>query len=153
MAWRESACGWRTNAQISGQMEEDTMNKLLTTCAALALGGLCLSPVYAQDTSAPAAPAPQTQQAAPSQSLPMQSDLTGQTIYTKSGTKIGAVTSVTTDAQGQQQAVVSIEKFLGMGGKSVLFPADSLQSRSSGGYTTSLTSAEIKNLPAAAGTP
>jgi hypothetical protein len=76
--------------------------------------------------------------------------LTGQTIYDAKGTKIGIVSSVSTDAQGQQQAVVGVERFLGMGGKNVMFPVSSLKSRTAGGYTTSLTPAEIKGLPEAA---
>jgi len=124
-----------------------------------------VAPVYAQDAATPAAtPAPAASpaepaaaapaqsampSAAPAQSAAMQSEYTGQTIYSSKGTKIGTVTAVTTDAQGQQQAVVGVEKFLGLGGKNVMFPVSSLQAKSGGGYTTSLTSTEIKALPEA----
>jgi sporulation protein YlmC with PRC-barrel domain len=79
----------------------------------------------------------------------MSGEYTGKTIYSSKGTKIGIVSSVTTDAQGQQQAVVGIEKFLGLGGKNVMFPVSSLQAKAGGGYTTSLTATEIKALPQA----
>jgi len=128
------------------------MKKLLITCAAAALSAGLLSPVYAQDSSQPTAPATQAPgaQTAP-QTAPSspQADLTGQTIYTSKGTKIGTVASMSSDAQGQQNAVVGVEKFLGMGGKNVLFPVSSLSPKDGGGYSTSLTSAEIKKLPEA----
>lgn len=125
---------------------------------------LSIASVYAQDTMTPASPAqaPAAQAApaaAPSESAASaaastqtstQADLSGQTIYDAKGTKIGIVSSVSTDAQGQQQAVVGVERFLGMGGKNVMFPVSSLKSRTAGGYTTSLTPAEIKGLPEAA---
>jgi len=129
-----------------------------------------IASVYAQDTMTPASPAaaPATQAApaaaptaaptsaaAPSESAAAaatstQAGLTGQTIYDAKGTKIGMVSSLSTDAQGQQQAVVGVERFLGMGGKNVMFPVSSLKARTAGGYTTSLTPAEIKGLPEAA---
>jgi len=120
---------------------------------------LSIASVYAQDTMTPASPAPApAAQAAPAAGesaaaatqTTTQADLTGQTIYDAKGTKIGIVSSVSTDAQGQQQAVVGVERFLGMGGKNVMFPVSSLKSRTAGGYTTSLTPAEIKGLPEAA---
>src|SRR5882724_6886537 len=104
-----------------------------------------IASVYAQDTMTPASPAaaPATQAApaaaptsaaAPSESAATaaastQADLKGQTIYDAKGTKIGIVSSTSTDAQGQQQAVVGVERFLGMGGKNVMFPVSSLKAR------------------------
>jgi sporulation protein YlmC with PRC-barrel domain len=144
--------------------EEESMRKI--PIAAAVLTTILIAPVYAQDAATPAAtPAPAAspadqsaapsqsatpaQNAAPAASAAMQSEYTGQTIYSSKGTKIGTVTAVTTDAQGQQQAVVGIEKFLGLGGKNVMFPVSSLQAKTGGGYTTSLTSTEIKALPEA----
>src|SRR5690348_3863441 len=138
--------------------------------AAALLTTIFVLPVYAQDAATPAAtPAPASTPAAspadpsaapaaaPSDaaapaaapSTAMASEYTGKTIYSSKGTKIGTVSAVTTDAQGQQQAVVGVEKFLGLGGKNVMFPVSSLQAKSGGGYTTSLTSTEIKALPEA----
>jgi len=124
---------------------------------------LSIASVYAQDTMTPASPAQAPAQAAPaaapsesaasaatSTQTSTQADLSGQTIYDAKGTKIGVVSSVSTDAQGQQQAVVGVERFLGMGGKNVMLPVSSLKSRTAGGYTTTLTPAEIKGLPEAA---
>jgi len=140
--------------------------------AAALLSTIFVLPVYAQDAATPAAtptPAasPADPSAAPAQAATpaaapsdaaapaaapntaMASEYTGKAIYSSKGTKIGTVTTVTTDAQGQQQAVVGVEKFLGLGGKNVMFPVSSLQAKSGGGYTTSLTSSEIKALPEA----
>jgi hypothetical protein len=124
---------------------------------------LSIASVYAQDTMTPAtptqAPAPQAaptavpNEGAATASMSTQAGLTGQTIYDAKGSKIGIVTSVSTDAQGQQQVVVGIERFLGMGGKSVVFPVSTLKARTAGGYTTSLTPAEIKALPEGAAPP
>jgi hypothetical protein len=119
------------------------MKHFLISCAALA--ACCMSPAIAEDATTPAATAAQAHPMA----APAQTDLTGQTIYSADGTAIGTVASVSTDAQGQPQAVVGVEKFLGMGGKNVLFPVSSLQPRTGGGYTTSLNSSEIKKLPEA----
>lgn len=138
--------------------------------AAALLTTIFVLPVYAQDAATPAAApaatpaaspadpsaapaaapaAAPSDAAAPAPNAAMASEYTGKTIYSSKGTKIGTVTTVTTDAQGQQQAVVGIEKFLGLGGKNVMFPVSSLQAKSGGGYTTSLTSTEIKALPEA----
>lgn len=117
---------------------------------------LSIASVYAQDSMTPASPAQApAAQAAPSESAATasastQADLTGQAIYDAKGSKIGIVSSVSTDVQGQEQATVGVERFLGMGGKNVLLPVSSLKARTAGGYTTSLTPAEIKGLPEAA---
>ena len=142
------------------------MSRLSMTCAVLAVSTCLTGPMLAQATSPSAAPDSQNQSmpmngpstttpsTAPSQSMqssPTQgqttaTDLTGQTIYSSKGSKIGKVTAMSTDAHGQQAAAVSVEKFLGMGGQTVLIPVSSLQARSAGGYTTSLSSTEIKSL-------
>ncbi len=97
----------------------------------------------------PANPPAPDQSAAPSNApaAAQAVDLTGQAIYSAKGHKIGTVSSMTTDAQGQQVAVVGVERFLGLGGKNVEFPLSSLVPRYSGGYSTTLTADEIKNLP------
>ncbi len=131
------------------------MKKLLISCAVAALGaGVLFGPVFAQDAMSPSTPStgqptPQTAPSSPSAPSAMRNDLTGQTVYTEKGGKIGTVSSMATDAQDQQQAVVSIEKFLGLGGKNVLFPVSSLSPKAGGGYTTSLSSTAIKKLPKA----
>jgi PRC-barrel domain protein len=164
--------GGRQNERETTRTEEEFMRKI--PIAAALLTTIFVLPVYAQDAAAPAAtPAPAAMPAAspadpsaapaaapaaaPSDAAApaaapntaMASEYTGKTIYSSKGSKIGIVTAVTTDAQGQQQAVVGVEKFLGLGGKNVMFPVSSLQAKSGGGYTTSLTSAEIKALPEA----
>ncbi len=85
-------------------------------------------------------------QASPTQGQTTAADLTGQTIYSSKGRKIGKVTAMSTDAHGQQAAAVSVERYLGMGGQTVLIPVSSLQARDNGGYTTNLSSTEIKSL-------
>lgn len=77
---------------------------------------------------------------------PTTANLAGQAIYNGKGKKIGTVSAMTTDTQGQQAASVTMEKYLGMGGQTVAIPVSSLQARQSGGYTTNLSSAELKSL-------
>ena len=138
------------------------MKKAFATAIAGLAAVITMSSASAQDTMSPATPAAQAQpspsapapQAAPTSGATApapseQSSLTGQMIYSSKGTKIGTVAAVSTDTQGQQQAVVGVEQFLGLGGKNILFPVSSLQPRAAGGYTTSLTSKEIKKLPEA----
>ena len=83
----------------------------------------------------------------PTQGQTTATDLTGQTIYSAKGHKIGTVSAMSTDAYGQQTVAVNVEKYLGMGGQTVLIPVRSLQARDGGGYTTNLSSAELKALP------
>ncbi len=123
------------------------MKTFWIACAVVALTAGCLSPAEAQDSTTQASPAASGPSSPPrSAAASTQADLTGQMIYSEQGNTIGTVSSLTTDAQGQQQAVVGIEKFLGIGGKNVLLPVSSLQPRTGGGYTTSFTAADIKNL-------
>ena len=139
------------------------MKKALTYAVAGFAAAMIVSAANAQDTMSPSAspaapvaqPAPAPSAAAAATATPSPSDqtaLSGQMIYSSKGTKIGTVAAVSTDSQGQQQAVVGVERFLGLGGKNILFPVSSLQPRTGGGYTTSLSSAEIKKLPEASAT-
>lgn len=132
-----------------------------TAFLALLLGACCTVPVLAQTTSPPASPmnqGPTGNQSTMPSNTPMHGDsmmshanpttanLTGQTIYNAKGKKIGTVSAMTTDAQGQQVASVTMEKYLGMGGQTVAIPVSSLEARQSGGYTTRLSASELKSL-------
>ena len=96
--------------------------------------------------ASPSTTAPSTAPSGPAQGQATATDLTGQSIYTAKGHKLGTVSSMSTDEHGQQVAAVSIEKYLGMGGQTVLIPVSSLQARDKGGYSTTLSSSEIKAL-------
>jgi hypothetical protein len=138
------------------------MTRFSTMCAVFALS--VAGPMFAQDASSPPNQ-PMNQPTQPSAQTPMQSqpmnspaqgsttaaDLTGQMIYSAKGTKLGTVSSMSTDAQGQQAAAVTMGKHLGMGGQTVLIPTSSLQARSNGGYTTTLSTTELKALSKAGG--
>jgi sporulation protein YlmC with PRC-barrel domain len=132
----------------------------MRTIFALVIGACCMAPAaLAQTTSPPASPMNQgpNQSTMPS-NTPMHGDsmmshanpttanLTGQAIYNTKGKKIGTVSAMTTDAQGQQAASVRMEKYLGMGGETVAIPVSSLEARQSGGYATKLSSSELKSL-------
>jgi hypothetical protein len=137
------------------------MRRFQIACAIMALG--LTAPVLAQ-TTAPAESHPtmpsnqpmpsdptssQTQSntmSSPNQGDTTTADLTGQAIYSAKGEKIGTVSSMKTDAKGQQAASVTMGKYMGMGGQTILVPVSSLQARSSGGYTTNLSAAELKSL-------
>jgi sporulation protein YlmC with PRC-barrel domain len=148
------------------------MRKLLVTCTVIALGAFGSGAALAQYAPTPGASPSQdqpgtppgqqnmpsdqqmsppsqnpTQSASPTQGQSTATDLTGQMIYSSTGRKIGTVSSMTVDAQGQQQAVVDVERYLGMGGKNILMPVSSLQARAKGGYATTLGASEIKKLP------
>lgn len=153
------------------------MKKILSTCIAMAAGTLLMTSALAQMSETPATGSagsgtsgsmqtmPQsqttpTQTTAPStmshsshsgMSNARSADLTGQTIYSTKGHKLGTVVSMTTDSHGQQAALVTMGRNLGMGGKEVAIPVSSLQKRSKGGYETTLTATELKNLPATQG--
>ncbi|MDE2499538.1 MAG: PRC-barrel domain-containing protein [Alphaproteobacteria bacterium] len=144
------------------------MRKLLIAFTVAAVGAGCCSAAYAQSSSSPTTapsqgvqtdhtqmtPGAPGEQPMPNQATPGQStqaDLSGQMIYSEKGHKLGTVSSMTTDAQGQQAAVVSMERFLGMGGKNVVIPVSKLEARSGGGYTAELSASQIKKLPDAGG--
>ena len=136
------------------------MKRLFTTCAVLALSTYFAGPMLAQTTTtqdqpSSTMPAQTEQQVSPTQGPSTATDLTGQTIYSSKGKKIGTVSAMSTDAHGQQAASVSIEKYMGMGGQTVLIPVSSLHARDNGGYTTTLNSTELKALASSgsAGTP
>jgi hypothetical protein len=114
-------------------------------CAALLLGTVTMGPANAEDTKASATPQVQSPNA-DSAGSPGAAELSGQLIYNQRDEAVGTVSSVITDAQGQPRAVVGVEKFLGMGVKNLLIPVSSLQPRSAGGYTTSLSADDIRNL-------
>ena len=131
------------------------MTRFSTMCAVLALS--VAGPMFAQATtpsnepmSSPSNQTPaQSQMSSPSQGMTAAANLTGQDIYSAKGTKLGTVASMSTDTQGQQAAAVTMGKHLGMGGQTILIPVSSLQARSSGGYTTTLSATELKALPKA----
>lgn len=116
--------------------------------ATLAVPGFAQStpPADQQGTmpSSHASQSPQTM--APTQGSAATADLMGQTIYSVKDRKIGTITSVNTDVQGQQAALVSIQRYMGMDGQTVLIPVRALQARESGGYTTTLSATELKAL-------
>lgn len=133
------------------------MTRFPVACAVLALS--LASPMFAQDnkpsdqTPMPSPPASSTQtpmqqqqMTSPSSGSTTAADLTGQAIYSSKGRKIGTVSSMSTDANGQQAAAVRMGKYLGMGGQTLNIPVSSLQARSGGGYTTTLSSTELKAL-------
>jgi len=130
------------------------MNKLLIAFAAAGLSAMAATPVLSQNSAQPSPPASQTtptyQQQTPATSgdTSQAQDLTGQTIYSSDGHAIGVVASMGNNAGGNPVAVVGVQQYLGMGGKNVEFPVSSLSQRAQGGYATSLTSDQIKKLPA-----
>ncbi|HEY0283506.1 MAG TPA: PRC-barrel domain-containing protein [Rhizomicrobium sp.] len=113
------------------------MKKFLMVCAVSALSAGLFFPINAQDAAQPVT--------SPSGQTATQPDLVGQTVFNSEGSTIGTVSSVATDAQGQQAAVVDIS------GKKILFPVSSFTPKDGGGYTTTLSAEEIKNLPEAGG--
>ncbi|GAA0568954.1 PRC-barrel domain-containing protein [Rhizomicrobium electricum] len=132
-----------------------------TAIFALLLGACCTAPLWAQTTSPPPSPmnqGPASNQSTMPSNTPMHGDsmmshsnptsanLTGQAIYNTKGKKIGTVAAMTTDTQGQQAVSVTMEKHLGMGAETVAIPVSSLEARQSGGYTTRLSSSELKSL-------
>ena len=131
------------------------------TTAAFMLGACLTVPMLAQ--TAPSStqtspsnqaqpmqtPAQNNQMTSPAQGAATSADLTGQAIYTTKGKKIGTVAAMTMGSHGEQAASVTMERYLGMGGQTVLIPVSSLKARSAGGYSTNLSSTELKALPKA----
>jgi sporulation protein YlmC with PRC-barrel domain len=134
-------------------------SKLFLASSMFAAGALFAAPVLAQNAAPPPPTESQQNPATTPNTNPtttpspntnsnrMSQDLTGQAIYNSSGREIGTVSSMMVDTDGNQVAIVNVEKYLGMGGKKVEFPVSSLTARSNGGYTTSLSAAKIKKLP------
>ena len=117
------------------------MKVVLIACAMIVFAAGSFSPAAAEDSMTQASPS------APAPNNAAQADLTGQMIYNQQHLVVGRVSSMTVDSHGLTQAVVGVEKFLGMGAKNIAIPVSSLQPRAAGGYTTSLSTSDIKNLP------
>jgi hypothetical protein len=131
----------------------------LLACSAIVLGACAVDQTEAQTATQPAAvPAPPPP-AIPEQGDPVPTagqpagpaaslvDLTGKLIYAGGGHTIGTVISMSKGARGEQYAVVTMDKVLGLGGKNLLFPVSSLALKNRRGYATSLSSSQIKRLP------
>lgn len=126
------------------------MRKLLLACAVLALS----SPALAQnDSTMPPDQSAPADQAAPDQATPDQGttaatpDMAGEPLYNSDGEHIGRILRMTTTAEGQKMAVVEMAQHLGIGGQQVLFPISQLQPREKGGYMTTLSGDQMKQLP------
>jgi hypothetical protein len=132
--------------------EKNRMSKLLAILAATAMAAWC-QPALAAEQSTPATPdASMTPAPAPAASTgTLGADVAGQAVYDQSGQNIGTIKSVATDASGNQQAIVSVGKFLGLGSRDVQIPASALQAKAGGGFTTSLSADQLKALPAVSG--
>ena len=126
------------------------MSKLLATLAATAVVVWCLPALSAEPSSPPAPDTSMTPAPAPAAGT-LGADASGQAVYDLSGQTIGTISSVVSDSSGNQQAIVSVGKFLGLGSRDVQIPASALQAKSGGGFTTSLTADQIKALPAYTG--
>lgn len=128
-----------------------TIAALAAVAVMASLGGAAL----AKHHSAKAAQTAQTDQATQpsdqtSSTVPANTDLTGQKIYTSTGNTVGTVASMSKDGQGQSAAVVNVEKRLGIGSQKVLISVSQLQPREEGGgYFTNLTLTQVKALPKA----
>lgn len=123
----------------------------------VALAVYICAPAVAQTTSPPASsmnqgPTPNNTTHPGHATLPSPSagdttakDLTGQSIYDNKDAKIGTVTAMATETQGGEQAVaVAIDRLDGLSGRTVSIPVNTLKPRNEGGYTTSLSAAELK---------
>jgi len=124
------------------------MSKLLATLAATAMAAWSLPALSAEPSSSPPAPDTSMTPALAPAAGTLGADAAGQAVYDQSGQTIGTIKSVTSDSSGNQQAIVSVGKFLGLGSRDVQIPASALQVKSGGGFTTSLTSDQLKALPA-----
>lgn len=126
------------------------MNSVSRTIAALTISLGAAAPGFAQyttpgqkPTASPAAPP------APGANATIK----GQRVYNPGGDWVGTVSGTTTNSYGQRLVAVMVERRVGMGSTTVLFPAGLLQSRDGGGFTTQLSSDQIKQLPKANATP
>lgn len=122
------------------------MNTVPKAIAVLAVSLCAAAPVFAQSTT------PRSGQATSSKERMAQApsaNTATQKVYNSSGDWIGTVTGITTNSYGQRLAAVKVERRMGMGSTTVLLPAGLLQTRDEGGFTTSLSNDDIKQLPRA----
>lgn len=131
------------------------MTRIAATCVAFAMTAVPLwaqapaqVPPLEQNQGTPPGP-PAQQQVSPSEGNTTTADLTGQAVYTAKGRKLGTVAAMSTGNHGEQAASIAVASYPGMSGKTVLIPVSSLRPRGAGGYLTTLSSTELKVLPAA----
>jgi len=126
------------------------MTRLLAVLAVSAVA-VWSQPAFAADPATPTTPdatSPDSSMAPSATTGTLSSSSAGQVVYDQKGQTVGTISSVVNDSSGSQQAVVSVEKFLGMGARDVEIPASALQAKAGGGFTTTLTADQIKALPA-----
>lgn len=116
-----------------------------------ALASAMLSfPVLAQ-TPAPTAPPPAAVTPLPAQSMPI-SDWYGQAVYDRNNSKIGDVSDIMIDPQGQATiAIVGVGGFLGIGEKNVGVPFKSITRNMRDGKPYLTMDANKESLTSAAG--
>lgn len=112
------------------------MNSASRAIAALTICLCAAAPGFAQYTTPNPAPG-------------ANATMKGQRVYNSSGDWVGTVSGTTTNSYGQHLVAVTVERRVGMGSTTVLFPAGLLQSRDQGGFTTNLSNDQIKELPKA----
>jgi len=86
-------------------------------------------------------------QPSPAAEAPASVIMTGDSVYNFDGEEIGSIEDVNIDATGDQNAVLSVGEFLGLGGKQVLIPASELSARAEGGYTVNYTQEQLEQMP------
>ncbi len=128
------------------------MNVLnLTSAAALALGSVLATACANEGPDSYSDPTTESAAAEGTVDLGAETaavDLTGQSVFDASGTQVGTVASVVTEADGSQAAVISVGSYLGMGDKSIHVPASELTANADqSGLTISMTADEIEAAP------
>lgn len=110
---------------------------------------LLAAPAAAQTTAPPVSPMNQGSgpASAPGQSSlggALVHDLSGQPIFDSKDMRIGTVRAMGKDSEGAQAVLLTVEKIEGLSGQVVNLPVSSLHPRAGGGYTTTISTAELK---------
>lgn len=130
------------------------MDRIAATCVAFAIAAV---PCWAQ-APAQVPPLEQNQGTPPGRPAQMQvspsegnfttANLSGQTVYTAKGHKLGIIAAMSPGNHGEQAASVAVVNYPDMSGKTVLIPVSTLRPRGAGGYLTTLSATELRVLPA-----
>ena len=135
------------------------MRTFLLACTAIALCACEIHQTQAQSATSSLASSPPPAPAIPEQGDPVPTagqpagpaaslaNLTGKLVYDRGGHPIGVVISTGKGKEGEQFAVVQMEKAPRLMGKYLVFPVSSLVLKNSRGYITSLSLSQIKRLP------
>lgn len=125
-----------------------SIKSLLATTAAIGLIGGAAYAEGDKDRTQQEAQYEQTEQYGQTAAGAEDAQYIGQAVYDSSGEQVGTIDQIATSDTGEQEAVISVGAYLGLGEKRVSVPTSELSEVAEGsGYTLAMTADELRDRP------